>query len=88
MTMPDFGAAFEDEEWDERDSSSSQDFDKYMQAKERARIKAEEEQVFRKPFEPRCHVCTHPFRDMIDSLLLKADLSFSELARRMPEARN
>lgn len=87
--MPDFGQALDKGGWDERSSAGpSDDFEKYQAAMERARIKADEEAAFQKPFEPRCHVCTHEFRDMIDSLLLKADLSFSELARRMPPGKN
>jgi hypothetical protein len=88
--MPNFSKALDDD-WEEvgsGQSGPSQDFDKYMQAQERARIKEAEEKAFVRPFEPRCHVCTHPFRDIIDSMLLKADLSFSELARRMPPGRN
>jgi hypothetical protein len=87
--MPNFNAAFDDD-WDEVTSGprSSDAFEAYMAAQKRARGKEAEEAIFKKPFEPRCHVCTHEFRDMIDSLLLKTDLSFSELARRMPPGRN
>lgn len=67
----------------------SDDFEKMMKARERAEVKNSENRLGPpKPFEPRCHVCTHQFRDFIDSLLIKHDLSFSEIARRMPPGQN
>ena len=84
--MPDFKL----DDWDYEDAppKDSDDFQKYMQAQKRAAIKAEEEAVLQKPFVPQCHVCTHPFRDLIDSMLMKADISYSELGRRMPPGKN
>lgn len=85
--MPEFG------QWEEAGTGTrpvpSDDFAKMQKARERAEIAEAETRLGPpKPFEPRCHVCTHHFRDFIDSLLIKQDLSYSEIARRMPPARN
>lgn len=90
--MPDFSQAFDDateKTGGGREIVASDDFAKFVSQQKRERIDSDSKRLGPiKPFEPRCHVCTHHYRDFIDTLLTRGGLSYTKIAQTVPPARN
>jgi hypothetical protein len=42
-------------------------------------------QKLEKPFEPRCRVCTSPHRNLVDAMLAKGVMNYSQIAAKVPD---